>query len=251
MGINLSVLALGVGVAGVAFPVLWPRSRRVAWILLVVGILLILFGGGREVWPLVLRWPFESLALFLVACLAGLCILQKLHYEKQLEQSARQHTDVLNGIAEGIRGIESPSPTNHEGESSESRREFRRATPRVRVRSGSEIAYEGSRSPVVQQTVYGIMEKVAGCTDHETERLLAPMIGKWLPIEGPVKNASTSEVGFYLTLYGDDDPWIACGFEPSAVPSVEHLSKGDLVRLIGRITIITKRGFTLDQCEVF
>lgn len=247
MGFNFWMLAAGATVAGIAVPMLWPRRRGLAWILLAVGVLLILVGGGRIAWPWVLRWPFEAFALFLVACLSLLFIAQKLRYQRQLQR----HKDDLAGIAEGIRRFEIPSLASRKDKTHEGQEEQQPETSRTRMRSGREIPYDGSRSPVIQQTIYQMAEKVAGCTDHEGERLLAPFIGKWLPIEGPIKNAATTRGRFHLTLHTGESPWVDCEFELTAVSSVEHLSRSDQVRLIGRISIATKRGFTLERCEVF
>lgn len=75
-------------------------------------------------------------------------------------------------------------------------------------------------------------------TEHHADQMIKPYIGKWMVIEGPVKDVSPSGEGWGVridTSAPNDFGHTSLYFEKSETPKIEILRKGDIVKAEGRL----------------
>jgi hypothetical protein len=96
-----------------------------------------------------------------------------------------------------------------------------------------------------------------GRTDAQGERSVAEYLGKWMPVEGPVRNVQVFEekrVAVSLDLApvesGDLGLNISLWFSGKWIERVKLLGPDDHVAAIGRIDEIRRLGVSLRECEL-
>ena len=118
-------------------------------------------------------------------------------------------------------------------------------------RSGAQQTRYRGPKPAIHKSVHELLEPLTGRTDREAHGYIKSKIGNWLPISGTVGNVWEQYSKLYIAIASQlFEPNVYCEFSPSAGNTVDHLSVGDPIHVIGRIQALKRTGIDLEECEV-
>lgn len=161
--------------------------RMSSYVNLPLGLALIWIGAGGAVVAMI--WGFLDpgtvwLTSLAAAVLAGAVIVgfwPKARWAVPRLQGRDSATAMLSALAAGLKEQNRPQ-----------------------VKSGREVPYSGDRTPVLSVTIGELREKMRGKPSFRTDTLVEPYLGKWMPVEGEVKDILHAQA---LPTCGLRSPW--------------------------------------------
>ena len=126
----------------------------------------------------------------------------------------------------------------------------RKITEVRKNRPSTTLAHQAEKRVYTQRTASELFAATRDLTDVQIKRYSEPHVGKWIRIQGQVRNITQNE-DFYYVMIGrmfDPVPYL-CFFKPNW-PTIETMSRGDRIAAEGVIHKIEKMILYVDRCEL-
>ncbi|MDE0031956.1 MAG: hypothetical protein OXU75_02280 [Deltaproteobacteria bacterium] len=122
--------------------------------------------------------------------------------------------------------------------------------PSVEISMETEKHEETAEERVfTQRTASELIALQGSMTESEIDRLMEPHIGKWIRVQGVIRNISTVRDSYLVVITLPIDEIISLEFPRDDVSSIGTMTKGDHLAAIGRIAKMRPSRLHLDDCE--